>query len=523
MKSKRMTRLSMAFISIITGISLLVSPVMALNTKPIGKTHDYAINTTQVKRLTDTIHNNYYNLVVIKKQPSVEVLQDQVRIIAADPNVEKVSIQPGGNIGVEFQSGYKMLMILGGNIKTDEKSKSTFRSSQTSRSRINAVTPLNVPKPTSSPISPTQKTTDSAVKSAVVPLQIPNIDPLPQTPNIPKAMLFNTLEDQISATKLMERDITSSLNSLGYQMVTRISNKANLSAAAKLDDGYGVINITSYGGVYNNDYYFMVRPWYTTPPVWNSGYTGTIVFSINNRKTGRTEYTYAVGKQFAQVYWTKAFPNTVWTTCSSSSSDASANSGLPQWVVDHGSKAWVGWSGAFSFNTGTNGMKLFYKKAKEWKNLGQAKTAVSDAGYKSPTLMVSPDSGNNITIPWYMKDENEPGIEDGWDFASVKLDRTKTHIVAQVEFQTVPQLSSFWMEFTTFYNGATIRGYRVWCNKDDYSVEDFRTGVVHRGTPLISGRKYTIAIPIQRLRHAGADRPEFSFYDQYRKDRMPNQ
>lgn len=132
---------------------------------------------------------------------------------------------------------------------------------------------------------------------------------------------------------------------MGYTITEKLNNAASLAEAAAIDDGsFGVVLMRGHGGVVNNSFAFLVRPWYDNPPPVNSGYVGTIPASATSYANGpQTKYGYLITNQFASTYWTnKSFPGTLFFLESCHGTDPSGVNGLPTWTVNHGASAWVG-------------------------------------------------------------------------------------------------------------------------------------------------------------------------------------
>lgn len=511
-------------------------PTLAINPQP-EPPGSQAVNTDTIKSITKNVHQNYRIQVLQKKKAPAPVLQQQLQYIIQQPAVKIAKLQPGGNIFVEYKNGYKMLMMLG---------KSTFGAALPAA----AISPkATLPVATATPLPKPPVTVDKTIidpgkiipndsTSSNVYTIVPNnqvvIDPnlvrpnpimfLPNTPSSRKALIFNTMRDQAAGCVTMGDQINNYLAEMGFQTTIKNNDSANLAAAANMDNDYGMIFFAAHGGVVNNDFYFMVRPYYTSPPAWNSGYTGTIVFSVDNWVTDEVNYVYAIGSQFAAAYWNDHdFPKTIWADCSCSSSDPAGMNGLPKWVVDHGSAAWVGWNAVLGYNPGTLGTPLFFDKLRGWKTLGQAAADVKAAGYTPPDLTIYPTTKSSQRLPMWKSDVNEPAIADGRDFADVRMDRTN-NLTVQLKFYAAPTADEFFMYADT--GGTSAAEICVKCHAGDFQVYKLTStgglgAQLFSGTPSISGSNYNMIMPYATC-FGTVQKPKFWFYDMTSKDRLPD-
>lgn len=208
-------------------------------------------------------------------------------------------------------------------------------------------------------------------------------------------MIFDCLEDDanVVSPKIWQQ-VRSDLQSLGYTVTTRLNNSANLSNAAQIDDGeYGVVMLRGHGGDLGGDFGFLVRPWYSSYPAANSGYSGTIRASAYNHAAGATQFGYVITGTFSSSYWAdKAFPSTIFFLESCHGADPGALPGMPTWTTNHGASVWVGWNESVSFNCGDNGTDLFFQKMKEQKTVAEAVDAVYATGCRPPELVAFPSN-----------------------------------------------------------------------------------------------------------------------------------
>jgi len=219
---------------------------------------------------------------------------------------------------------------------------------------------------------------------------------IPCAPNSRKALIFDCLEDDANmVSPKIWQQVKSDLQALGYTVTTRLNNSANLANAAQIDNGeYGVVMLRGHGGDLGGDFGFLVRPWYTSYPASNSGYTGTIRASAYNHAAGATQFGYIITGTFSSTYWAdKTFPSTIFFLESCHGADPGALPGMPTWTTNHGASVWVGWNESVSFNCGDNGTDLFFQKMKEQKTVGDAVNAVYATGCRPPNWLFPDQQG----------------------------------------------------------------------------------------------------------------------------------
>lgn len=167
---------------------------------------------------------------------------------------------------------------------------------------------------------------------------------------------------------------------------------------------------SGHGGIVDGEFYFTVRPWYDLPPAWNSGYNGTLVFSSFNGETESTRYLYAIGKDFAQSYWTVPFPGTIFVLDACAGTDPAVLNGLPSWSINKGASAWLGWDDNVSFVTGDNALRDFIKQLSLGKSVSESITQVGSNESQPPNLKTYPSASGSLTM--WRNDTNEAAAPD---------------------------------------------------------------------------------------------------------------
>jgi hypothetical protein len=287
---------------------------------------------------------------------------------------------------------------------------------------------------------------------------------------------------------------------MGFTVTSQLNNSAGLANAALIDDGeYGLVLMRGHGGDLGGDFGFLVRPWYTSYPPANSGFTGTIRASAYSGAAGGTRYGYVITQAFSTAYWTnKAFPSTMFFLESCHGADPGALPGMPTWTTNHGASVWLGWNESVSFNCGDNGTKLFFQRTLDGKDVGEAVAAVYATGCRPPELVSFPSGKDRCRLSVWKDDPNEGTVSDAQDFKLLKLTPTAANLHATITFYAAPSFDEFFFYVSTDADDAAE--VLVRCHMNDFSVsKESAPGLygnqVYTGTPGKSGNNYSIVIP----------------------------
>jgi hypothetical protein len=274
--------------------------------------------------------------------------------------------------------------------------------------------------------------------------------------------------------------------------------------------------------VVGSDFYFVTRPWYDSPPPADSGYEGTMAFSCTNGATGRTQYLYAVGSQFAQTYWTNEFPGTMFVFDACQSSKPAGIPGLPTWALYHGASFWLGWDNNVTFNNGDLGTLRFFEKLNDWKTVNQAKTYVNANVHTPPSLSLVRTSSDASMLTHLFWDVSEFG--DGQDFLLMKAEENENQLLVRVYFSDSYSSTEFYLYFDNDGNG--VIDTTVKCTPAAYQIYSVRNSPpipMGSGTPLIDGSRYEMVLPRYAVGNINKFYlSEWSNGNAEPKDRMPD-
>ncbi|MGE5417588.1 MAG: hypothetical protein ACM3UZ_12700 [Acidobacteriota bacterium] len=505
-RSKWSYLLIMVVITVLSLPAGLIDSASGAANKPGPK-----IQPQRIGSIASSAHTGFQQMLKVQKMSPAEALKKQKGLLIKLPEVKQVDEQPGGNLFVRFKDGYEILMLLG---------------EQTRGAAINLQPKTNLAlPPTTTPPSTNQRGSGQVQSDISVPSSIYNnlqpgtssnspqtvVNPglvtkipagsfkmPPFTPNSNKALLFDTLKDCPAEMLGLDYFIKAQLESLGYKVTERYNNDANLSQAAYIDNpGYGVVFISTHGGIYGGNFYFAVRPWYNYPPDMNSGYTGTIIVSCYNHSTGKTGFMYAVGKTFAQKYWQQTFPGTMFMLDTCDPNHPAGVNSLPAWTISRGASSWVGWDETVEFYVGDRGSMLLFNKLAVWTKLKDAVQGVYNAGYHPPTLKTYPADRGDFSLASWVTDINQPNIADGIDFKTLKVLRVGDSFEARVSFYAMPVVKKF--HIYVDYNSDNKAEYEIIVTPEKFDV--LKVSLMQApmkiatGTPNIIGSDYYIDIP----------------------------
>jgi len=436
-----------------------------------------------------------------KVQLPVAVSQQRAFLLT-QPEVREVQQLKGNNLMVRFKDGNELLMFLGENSLGSDIQPTPIQAQKKVLQQVEKLTPI------------------AKVKRPVFRM-------IPCAPNSRKALIFDCLEDDANmVSPKIWQQVKSDLQALGYTVTTRLNNSANLANAAQIDNGeYGVVMLRGHGGDLGGDFGFLVRPWYTSYPASNSGYTGTIRASAYNHAAGATQFGYIITGTFSSTYWAdKTFPSTIFFLESCHGADPGALPGMPTWTTNHGASVWVGWNESVSFNCGDNGTDLFFQKMKEQKTVGDAVNAVYATGCRPPELVVFPTNRGACQLSVWKDDGNESSVTNSRDFKLLKLVSGMGRLYATISFYSAPVFDEFFFYADT--NGNTGAEVLVRCHANNVEVyRQTQPGLynnkVYTGTAAKSGNNYSFSIPWDTA-FGSATTANVWLFDMTGKDRLPN-
>lgn len=460
-----------------------------------------SVDQIKIKNITSKVHGDFSQLVRVQKLSAATALQQMKQYLIKQPEVKKVNDLKGGNLFVEFQDGYQMIMLLG----EDHLGGGTVLNSSITRDVTQNALQLQNPSPVTTQETPTVNvpTLIQNPKVIIDPNLIKSVFTPPANPNSSKALIFDCLGDDANVVSpKVQYQVESVLAAMGYTITEKLNNAASLAEAAAIDDGsFGVVLMRGHGGVVNNSFAFLVRPWYDNPPPVNSGYVGTIPASATSYANGpQTKYGYLITNQFASTYWTnKSFPGTLFFLESCHGTDPSGVNGLPTWTVNHGASAWVGWNESVSFNNGDNGTKVFFDKMYQRTSVKEAIDAVTNAGYHPPELVVIPSNKGGYKLAEWRNDPNEPSVPDGRDFQLLKIVASGMYLFSDITFYGSPNFDEFYFYVDT--NRDNSADVLIKCHPNNFEIyQKTGTGIynnkVFTGTSTIKGNIYSMAIPL---------------------------
>jgi len=300
----------------------------------------WGADVARITQIASKVHVDFNQLVKVKKVQLPVAVSQQRAFLLTQPEVREVQQLKGNNLMVRFKDGNELLMFLGENSLGSDIQPTPIQAQKKVLQQVEKLTPI------------------AKVKRPVFRM-------IPCAPNSRKALIFDCLEDDANmVSPKIWQQVKSDLQALGYTVTTRLNNSANLANAAQIDNGeYGVVMLRGHGGDLGGDFGFLVRPWYTSYPASNSGYTGTIRASAYNHAAGATQFGYIITGTFSSTYWAdKTFPSTIFFLESCHGADPGALPGMPTWTTNHGASVWVGWNESVSFNCGDNGTDLFSRR-----------------------------------------------------------------------------------------------------------------------------------------------------------------
>lgn len=491
------------------------------------------------KSLAETVHLNFHKLVLDQKLSLAEAALKQRDFLLQQPDVKQVTVLKGSNLLVQYKNDYQMVMLLGentfgtlavpvtGTAPLVQTGTTTLTPSTSLLKPTTPITPALVPaQPDQVYLAPSASQMPTILKPSIIP-GIFQLGP-PCHPKSNKALIFDCLEDDANVVSpKVSYQIWGRLAEMGYSVTNRLNNQANLANATQIDDGeYGVVFMRGHGGVMaGGDFGFLVRPWYTSPPPWNSGYTGTIPASAHNYAAGgAVQFGYIITGQFASTYWTnKAFPGTMFFLESCHGTDPGGLPGMPTWTVNHGASAWLGWNESVTFNCGDNGTKLFFDKIIT-QSVGDAVAAVYATGCRPPELTVHPANKGSCKLARYINDPSEAAVPDGRDFKQLKTISGFPNLYADVSFYAAPSFDEFFFYVNTDWtNKAEVL---IKCHPANFEIyketgPGVYTNKVYTGTPKISGNTYSLVIPWSTA-FGTASSVQTWLYDMTGGDRLPD-
>jgi hypothetical protein len=439
----------------------------------------FAIEVAQVDQLARRVHTDFVSLRKAQKLDVATAVERQRAFLVTQADVREVRKLHGSNLFVTFKDGNELLMFLG---------------EDTLGSAAQATGQNQAPQAQRAKVRPQVVQPAQVSQAAVGAL-------LPCTPNSKKALIFDCLEDDANVlTPHIAQQVRSNLEAMGFTVTSQLNNSAGLANAALIDDGeYGLVLMRGHGGDLGGDFGFLVRPWYTSYPPANSGFTGTIRASAYSGAAGGTRYGYVITQAFSTAYWTnKAFPSTMFFLESCHGADPGALPGMPTWTTNHGASVWLGWNESVSFNCGDNGTKLFFQRTLDGKDVGEAVAAVYATGCRPPELVSFPSGKDRCRLSVWKDDPNEGTVSDAQDFKLLKLTPTAANLHATITFYAAPSFDEFFFYVSTDADDAAE--VLVRCHMNDFSVsKESAPGLygnqVYTGAPGKSGNNYSIVIP----------------------------
>ncbi len=465
----------------------------------------WGADAARITQLASKVHTDLNQLVKVRKVQLPIAVRQQKAFLMTQPEVREVRQLRGNNLMVRFKDGNELLMFLGED-----------RLGSTEQMTPAQMTPVQVQKKV---LKPTQRVILDRSR-VLAKLQ-------PCAPKSRKALIFDCLEDDanVVSPKIWQQ-VKSDLESLGYVVTTRLNNSANLANAAQIDNGeYGVVMLRGHGGDLGGDFGFLVRPWYTSYPPSNSGYTGTIRASAYNHAAGATQFGYIITGTFSSTYWTdKAFPSTIFFLESCHGADPGALPGMPTWTTNHGASVWVGWNESVSFNCGDNGTDLFFQKMKEQKTVTEAVDAVYATGCRPPELVAFPSNKGGCQLAVWKYDGNESAVTNSRDFKLLRLVSGMGRLYATISFYGAPAFDEFFFYVDT--GGTSAAEVLVKCHGSNIEVyKQTQPGLfnnkVYTGTPTKKGNDYSFDIP-WNTSFGSVSTAKVWLYDMTGKDRLPN-
>ena len=487
----------------VLGVCVFVIVVMVLFSINLsGNAQQQQQQLDKITQLARKVHLDYRSLVIERKLPMADALQRQRSFLLEQPEVQDVVRLRGANLMVRFKDGNELLMFLGVESLGDEfENEEGFAPQQT--------------------VQQVQQRELQKLEKPRVMIR------MPCAPNSNKALIFDCLEDDrnVVSPKIWQQ-VRSNLEALGYICTVYLNDNASLANATLIDDGeYGVVFLRGHGADLGGDFGFMVRPWYTSMPPANSGYTGTIRASAYNHAAGQTQFGYVFTGTFSSTYWTnKTFPATFFFLESCHGADPGALPGMPTWTTNHGASVWIGWNESVTFTCGDQGSKLFFEKMRDQKNVGDSLAAVYATGCRPPELVSHPSGKDSCRLSIWVSDPNEPASVDSRDFKLVKLIADPTNAYVRITFYAAPNFSEFFLYADT--GGSDAAEIAIRCHMNNFEIytqtaPGLYNNKVFTGTPSISGNDYSLIIPWATA-FGTINTVKFWLYDMTSQDRAPN-
>ncbi len=462
----------------------------------------WGADAARITQIASKVHTDLNELVKVRQVQLPTAVLQQKAFLLTQPEVREVQQLKGNNLMVRFQDGSELLMLLG-------------------EDRLGSTGPIAQVQLQQKVLKPSQQLTP------IKKIERPLFKLSPCAPKSRNALIFDCLEDDanVVSPKIWQQ-VKSDLESLGYNVTTRLNNAANLANAAQIDNGeYGVVMLRGHGGDLGGDFGFLVRPWYTSYPPSNSGYTGTIRASAYNHAADATQFGYVITGAFSSAYWAdKAFPSTIFFLESCHGADPGALPGMPTWTTNHGASVWVGWNESVSFNCGDNGTDLFFRKMKEQKTVAEAVDAVYATGCRPPELVAFPGNKGGCQLAVWKADPNESSVTNARDFKLLRLVSGMGRLYAMTSFYAAPVFDEFFFYVDT--GGSDAAEVLVKCHGSNVEVyKQTQPGLygnkVYTGTVTKSGNDYSFDIPWD-VSFGGATVAKVWLYDMAGKDRLPN-
>jgi hypothetical protein len=471
-------------------------------------TRTVIITTAQSLRITparihEIINNTYMEidrLTVEENMTPSDAALTQKQYLMQQPEVADIDNESNNELVVKFKNGYQVAMLLDnsmrglveqGLLQNGLPTNPLGRLGNTLSGTFNNISSGLDAAPTAQ-----QTTAATTVPVNTMPEAFGRKRPAPTSD---KALIFDVTADDSRQLPALDTDIAKLLSDAGYSVTLQANNAASLNEAAAIDDGqYGVVFYSGHGGIVDGEYYFAVRPWYDLPPAWNSGYSGTLVFSSFNVETESARYLYAIGKDFAVSYWTAPFPGTFFLLDACAGTHPAGLDSLATWTINKGASAWLGWDDNVSFVTGDNALKDLIKQLSLWKTASEAIAQMESNLNQPPELKIIPSASGSVSLTMWRNDPNESAVPDNRDFRKLQMEKDSNYIYAIISWYGIPSLEEFLLLFST--DADEDEEIMVRCQRDNFEAFGLtgtgEAGVnLFRGTPYTTGSSYYLAIP----------------------------
>jgi hypothetical protein len=465
----------------------------------------WGADAARITQIASKVHTDLNKLVKAQKVLLPTAVSQQKAFLLTQPEVQDVRELKGNNLMVRFKDGNELLMFLG-------------------EDRLGSADQMAPAQAQNQPVKPTAQKLNPAIEK----IDFPVLMLMPCAPTSNKALIFDCLEDDANVVSpKISQQVKSDLESLGYTVTMQLNNSASLANAAQIDNGeYGVVLMRGHGGDLGGDFGFLVRPWYTSYPPANSGYTGTIRASAYSQAAGATQFGYVITGTFSSTYWAdKAFPSSIFFLESCHGADPGALPGMPTWTTNHGASVWLGWNESVSFNCGDNGTDLFFQKmATEQKNVTEAVDAVYATGCRPPELVAFPSNKGGCQLAVWKSDPNEAAVPDARDFKLLRLVSSANRLYATISFYSAPVFDEFFFYVDT--TGTDAAEVLVKCHANNVEVykqtlPGLYNNKVYTGTATKNGNDYSFNIPWDTS-FGAATTAKVWLYDMTGKDRLPD-